>query len=496
MRLARLLAAAGLVLLSSSIGTVRARAADPVLPMHFGLGRLPLTRTLTVTLPPKGDATVIENPSVRLVQDLNNAKRQGQFPASQVTLSATAIGGALVQVTAVATPTDPEDVPAGRYEGGIIVAADGFGTLPVSLVITLTDRAHGWHATRVWAVLVVGAAFGTYAKWLNDTGLVLYPLRRRLQLIDSRLADVIEALPVDYKASRKAAQNAITQGDVATAKAEVARLVRYLDPARALAGATKKLRDESAAHAELARERGLDKYKTVTRILATEGATIGAHERASYDRFKDEVEAANADEPNLALVGDVLEFYQPRTSQPKLRDVLNLLRRGKYLDARKMWEEEIDKTVPDGWGDQAAPTSTAERNETEQCEPKAKKETGEKTSASGRKYGSKIRTFVRATPGAVATWSIDHVRFEASLVLIALTATVGFTQKFLGDPSFDGGEGQYFGLFFFAAAVPLGGIQVVQLLGRVFPSPTMGAPSPPAPTGDDAAEKQAEDESL
>lgn len=495
MRFAHLLAATGLVLLSGSIGTARAQAADPVLPMHFGLGRQPLTRTLTVTLSPQGDATVVENPSVRLVQDLNNAKRQGQFPASQVTLSATAIGGALVQVTAVAKPTDPEDVAAGRYEGGIIVAAEGFRSIPVSLVITLTDRAHGWHAARVWAVLVAGAAFGTYAKWLNDTGLSLYPLRRRLQLIDSRLTGLLNALPVDYKASRKAAQNAITQGDVATAKAEVARLVRYLIPARALAEATKKLLDERTAHAELAKERGTDQFKMVTRVLATERTTIRTHERVPYDRFKDEVAAANADEPNLALAGDVLACYVPRTSQSELGPVLDLLRRGKYEDARAGWEA-IPVATREGWAAEAAKLSTPAQHEAAQSEPEATDEASVETSTSGQKRGGRIMRTVKAAGGGVATWSIDHVRLEASLVLIVLTAFVGFTQKFIGDPSFDGREGQYFGLFFFAAAVPLGGIQVVQLLGRVFPSPATAAPSPPAPTGNDAAEKQAEDESL
>ena len=81
------------------------------LEVDFGLEREPLTRTVTITFD-TDDPAAIGDLSIELLGDLENEDGTEQFPAAQITPSAT-VSGSTARLTVVADPTTPEAVGAG-----------------------------------------------------------------------------------------------------------------------------------------------------------------------------------------------------------------------------------------------------------------------------------------------------------------------------------------------------------------------------------------------
>lgn len=483
MRLARLLAAASLVLLSGSFGT--AHAADSELKIDFGIGRRPLTRTLTVALTPapvpadEEPATTADNASVQLTSDLNGPG--GQFPASQITLSATALGGQFVQVSALADPLEPEAVHHGTYTGKFIVGADGFTERELTLTVVVGDRSARKYELKVAGALAIGAIFGTVAKWLNDTGLALYPLRRRFHEVDESLRGATN-LPVTYAAIRHSADAAMREGDVAGAQQYVATLERQRNGATALAEAIGRLSRTHRRHTALVRKRQLSGIEQVAQILANENDVIRAYQRTPLSGLSKAAQQATLDEDHFALHGEVLTCVHPTDKQAGMRTVLTRLCAKDYEGALAAWSK-IDDDTRQSWATAAEDVPTPAVTVREADDEERETRTRRRTNA----FAQVVKAW-QWVQGKV----LDHVRFYAGVLLVAFTVIVGYNERFLDDPGFTGSQRQYFTLFFFAAAVPLGGLQVVQLLGRVWPSgggtaAPLPPPGPPAPEGDDAS---------
>lgn len=472
MRLVRLLAAAAIVLVAGcGSPSEEPQPQDGTLRMDFRLGRRPLTRTLTVALDRSGAAAddAVENPSVRLMSDLNGSS--GQFPAGQVNLSATALGGPLVQITAVAEPLAPEEVRHGEYEGQIEVSAEGFSADPYKIKITLDDRSRGDHVWKVTASLVVGGVFGTVAKWLNDTGLALYAVRRRFRGVEERLRGSITALPREYRAARTNVLTALREGDVAAAESDLAFLETHAADAVLLASVISGLKQRHRAHVALVRERRLGENDQVREVLASETQRISHLARLPVTQAATAVREARRDEERSAFVGEVLRCLRPGAVPKELRAVLTQLCRGKYGAAVAKWAAIPEETTA-GWA--------ADAEQVTPPEPPAKPTTpSHGQSGTGAKTGWWQR--VRESTDGLWDHLLAHVRFYAGVFLIVFTGIVGYNERFLGDPSFVGRQSQYFGLFFYAAAVPLGALQVAQLLGRVWPSPGGTGRSTPPP---------------
>lgn len=491
MRNARLLAAAGLVFLTGFAPS--ADAAD-TLSINFRLGRRPLTRTLTVTLqpietPPPGEDVSVEDPSVRLTSDLNGPS--GQFPSGQITLSAAALGGSLVQVTAVADPLEPEQVRHGDYQGSLVVSAPGFTAQTFDMEVKVGDRSRGYHVPRVWGALALGGIFGTVAKWLNDTGLALYPVRRRYREIESRLTNMITALPRDFRALRTAAATAIREGDIAAAQANVALLETYVGGALKLAQSTKRLQDRHRDHEVLARKRGIDHLDLVRELLNAEAARVDELRRTALPAISATNRATRQEEQRATFVGEVLRCVSPDSLPSPLRTVLTKLCKDDYAAAVAAWTK-IAESQKHEWAEAA-------EDIVPQAEPvRDTAPAGAGTRTVHRRRTSALRRFMAARQ-AFQDHVIDHVKFYAGLLLVVFTSIVGYNERYLDDPGFVGRQTQYFGLFFYAAAIPLGGLQVVQLLGRVWPSPGSSSAPPPAATAaevpvEEAAEEPAAEE--
>ncbi|HEX8002449.1 MAG TPA: hypothetical protein VF519_07110 [Mycobacteriales bacterium] len=466
------LAAAVLLLALASVPAAAEEYEHP-LRMEFGLGRRPLTRTLTVPMtasPGAKPATIVEDPSVRLVSDLDSGGGRGQFPSSQITLSAAAIGGTLVQLTAVAEPMEPEEVPYGSYQGVLALSAAGFEDVAVTLQIDLDDRGNPARTWKVWAALVVGGMFGTVAKWLNDTGLALHPLRRRFRDVNAQLSGLLTSLPVKYRAARTGADQAMRNGDVAGAEAHVAALEQHLDGATRLAERLRALRRRHRDNLAAARSRGVAGQDQVRQVLAAEDEAVRALAHAPLSGLPEALATADVLAGRAQLVGEVLRAVPAAGTTPRpLRDVLTKLCRGRYDEAAAAWDA-IDDAVREGWA--AAPPAAGA------APPSGDDEDGD-TASRRRARATGLVRFAKRLWAWGQALVMDHVRLLAGVLLVAFTALVGYSQRYLEDPGFNEQASKYFGLFFYAAAVPLGGLQVVQLLGRVWPSPGGTARSTP-----------------
>jgi hypothetical protein len=166
-----------------------------------------------------GAQTATERPQVLtagLADDLTRNDHRAEFPANQVSITASNVGreGLLIAVTA--DPTTPRVVLDGTYTGTIVVERAG-STAPivVQMEADLDTRA-GTTSKRAIAALLLGGLIGGGVRWLDTVLAPMAQLRRRQRRIrpwfQRRRTNLPEGAVETYKDVNRALRDLDTDG--------------------------------------------------------------------------------------------------------------------------------------------------------------------------------------------------------------------------------------------------------------------------------------------
>ena len=458
---------------------------DEAIFVNFGMSRVPTSRTALASDPAEptdgeqgADALLLAT----VESDLREDRTDSQFPAEQIAVSATPLGDDRVQVTARLTPSTPESVRSGFYEG-IVTVRSGSNSVDVPIQAYLAPR-EGWHAVFALTLLLVGASLGLAVKWITEALSSLSAARWRLEALQRSLAGRTESLPFAAASKVDEIENRIARQDIG----EVDSLFAVFDSAtigqlQVFSTTIDSIRAEIEEQHRLRRQLR-ELYEDEDDVDGGGGQPLDVDfldaliraEIAQIDRvrmvewpWKDPdatVEVARALYAEVQSVTLALQDYI-RQQDTRSRAVLELARRGELSQAQELFASPPDKAPAqdEGGETRVAPLSTGRRR------------------SSARSYPSDYfpdRITFRTSGFGSLQWMTNHPRGLAAAASVAVVVAVGFQLQYVGDEAFDGTLGEWLSLAVWAAVIELSGVSVLDVIGRL--TTGRGSPGSSSPT--------------
>lgn len=423
-----------------------AKPAKGTLIVDFGLERVSLTRSILV---PTGRAA-LSAPSIltaRVSSDLIESPGLQQFPADQITLTATPVGSNQVEIVATLDPANPEKVASGLFKGTIAVYT-GSRTLSVPLAVYLGPKS-GYRATLAFLLLLLGAVFGLSVKWVTEALSSLAEAHWRLDGIRQRLGRTDECLPLSAAAKLDDLDNRVMRQDIS----QIDESFKPFDDASLLS--LRKFCD------------GIDRINSIIRQqellyghLTVDNVSAADVIHAERERV-DELKGRDWPWKNTQKILDNLQQLKrdANTVSSALKygrgDVLTLFADDKFKEAREKYNNPPAKNKK----------GAGAGSQTEGAAQGASKTFGLFTSTPGV-----IRRWLRPSglrSSPMTHWMTKHPRGLAATASVLVVAIVGLQLQYLDSTSFGGSLSDWLGLLLWSAVVELSGVSVLDVVGRL-----------------------------
>jgi hypothetical protein len=433
---------------SPSRGSSATQLPRNALVADFGLQRVSLTRSVLVST---GSATVA-TPTIltaRLSSDLTEAGRLGQFPADQITLTATPAGPSQIEIVAILNPINPYKVADGFFTGSISVYT-GSKILSVPIVVHLAPKS-GYRALLAFLLLLLGAIFGLSVKWVTEALSSLASARWRFDDISKAFEKMMDTLPNSVGERLEEIKNRIRRQDLV----ELDGLFHALDAARGSLAEFSNLItkvNEDIDHQSRQREklRGLP-VDPVVRVERQHVKELLSQQWpwADDDKIFDEAKLLSV------YVKDAAGAMEKRNSS-----VLSLYAADRCGEAYKL------STGSDGGKseDIAAIADATSTGPPDASSPDHPDQLPGQDSPAILRGERRLTLFDGRSP---IRWMTERPRTLVAAASILVVAIVGLQVQYLNSTSFDGSLAEWLSLLLWAAVIELSGVSVLDVIGRL-----------------------------
>jgi hypothetical protein len=395
--------------------------------------------------PPANSNTLPDRPqvqSVGIAEDLPRHGGGGQFPANQISLTATNVGreGLLISVTA--DPSTPHRVLDGNYSGLIVVDRAGLRHPLVVQLNALLDKRTGKTSERAIAALLLGALLGGGIKWLDTVFTPMAQLRRRQHRLRAWLVKRRSNLPEGAVSAYDDATGALRNLDAVGVEATLGQLSTAEPELLAFAYARDVIQREIAEQQRLL-------------VHATAGLPDVANAIATEQAYSDDLvhrpwpwEAATnvrtgylqALEHARALTA-ALRLAALNSADAATVAAANTLARRIVVAGSAGLEQPLPTadTVAAVSVQAALPVAVAKAREIAEPETRAE------------------------PPRNFALLALDNIWWIALVITAGVVAFVGYQTQFLNNKDFDGSLPDYVQLFGWALALQIAGTTIIQV---------------------------------
>ena len=412
----------------------------------FGLQRDNLTRSILVST----GTTAVSAPTTltaKLSSDLLAYPRLAQFPADQITLTATPAGPAQIQIVAILNPVNPYRVGDGLFKGTISVYT-GSKILHVPIAAYLEPKS-GFRALLAFLLLLLGAIFGLSVKWVTEALSSLAAARWRFNAIFQVLAGHRGGLPTSVEDQLTEIGNRIKRQDLS----DLDELFKPLESAR---GPLREFSDNIGnINDDISRQEGLA-FRRDFRRLPIDDVVLEERRHVRVLRGREWPWKNVQDVLDEAKqLGEYVKDATKAMNQGRL-DVLRLYQDGNFVEAYK-----LSSTPPLKPQDSR---KDGERLDAEQSQPSA--DWIDYSIVAGEpSYIS--RWLMRRDSRGIIQWMTERPRTLAAIASILVVAIVGLQLQYLNSTSFDGSLAQWLSLLLWAAIIELSGVSVLDVVGRL-----------------------------
>ncbi len=417
--------------------------------VDFGLQRVSQTRSILV---PTGNASA-STPAIltaRLSSDLVEHAKFHQFPANQITLTATPVGPSQVEIVAILNPVNPDKVADGLFTGSISVYT-GSQTLFVPMAVYLAPKS-GYQAMLAFLLLLLGAIFGLSVKWVTEALSSLAAARWRYDSIMQRLGRSLDELPTSAVDRLNDIRNSIARQDVSHLDGTFVSLESALGPLRKFSGDIKNINDDIARQEEYQRRRGNLPIKAV----------VHEERRQVNDLRNQEWPWPDADAMgrSVKLLSDQVRAAT-RAIEAGQANVVRLFAEGDFARA----VEESGKLSALGADHLVADDHPADAA----AQPSAGDGYGEPwiVEPAPRHLLPRGRWLSILGARGIIQWMTERPRSLAAAASILVVSIVGLQLQYLNSTSFDGSLADWLNLLLWAAVIELSGVSVLDVVGRL-----------------------------
>ncbi|MDQ1747767.1 MAG: hypothetical protein QOD07_2030 [Frankiaceae bacterium] len=432
----------------------------------FGLSRQSITRTVQVDLcasstkdypeckTSSASDQVTSRPQVLsalVTSDLQTPGVKGQFPANQLSVTASNTGREGLLVTLQADPTKPYAVVAGTYVGDIRIERASGPPVNVHLIAELDSRS-GKPTELAVLSLVAGALAGGITKWANDSLAPMGSLRSRYRLVRARLAPVTDELPLDVVSALQAARDSINSGakdDATKSLDEVTNATSDLLPfGRTLAGITQEIRVQES---EMARPNE-DDFPYWPAAHAAELQSVGDLRAVSWPwrDAEDGRAQSRMAEANVRRVTEAMRTYLAVPNETNRRALYNVLAYVANNGSAALRQQHIPDDPPDV-------TAVAAVRPVGDVAPR------EAPLVIGMTTSNDVRPDSRRS---LRERLLDWSPSITAVLTGAIVVFAGYYTQFVEQDDFAGGATAYLGLVIWTFTLQVTGITVVQAAGK------------------------------
>ena len=389
-----------------------------------------------------------------------------QFPAVQITVTASNAGEHDIAYVAVATPLSPEEVIPGTYCGAILITRAPVAgasnienpiVLPVS--VELADRTQPPIIARVGVALLAGALLGGIIKWIADNLGAVAAARRRYQRLLATGLNSIDNLPQQVRLAASALKEAISQSNM-VAIAEATRDLEAYDTKLGVLGqwayVSEELKDNVGEQDSL-----LDRWGSRPGQAKVRAARdlIADGERQRYSTSPADLTAESVGLP-LAMAAQSLtrlmrSYLVDPTMQDTALDPAITLVKEAFAGPDSQLSRKPALERREGTGQPGSPMKTAK------TQPHDHRLA---LNQEGTKPG-----------GVVMTWAVKHSTFLILSLAALVAAVFGLSSQYLNDPTFTDSFTDYFTLFLWAFVGVLAGGSLADIITRL----NSATPTPP-----------------
>jgi hypothetical protein len=425
----------------------------------FGLQRDNLTRSILVST----GTTAVSAPTTltaKLSSDLLAYPRLAQFPADQITLSATPAGPAQIQIVAILNPVTPYRVGDGLFKGTISVYTSS-KILHVPIAVYLAPKS-GFRALLAFLLLLLGAIFGFSVKWVTEALSSLAAARWRFDSIFQVLGGERRGLPTSAEDKLTEIRNRIKRQDLSDLDELFEPLESARGPLRQFSENIGNITDE-IDHQEGLAFRSKFRQLPIGDVVREERRQVKTlrGREWSWQNMQD-MQAILEETKQL---GDHVKGATNAITQQRL-DVLQLYQNGDFVRAYELLSS-APPPEPDSKKDGDRPTAK---------QPQSIASLADLSIVEGRT--SYIpRWLMRRDARGIIQWMSERPRTLAAVASILVVAIVGLQLQYLNSTSFDGSLAQWLSLLLWAAIIELSGVSVLDVVGRLSgsgPAPRSG----------------------
>lgn len=427
--------------------------------VDFGMQRVSQTRSILV---PTG-STSPSTPAIltaRLSSDLVEYPKLQQFPANQITLTATPVGPSQVEIVAILNPVNPDKAADGLFTGSISVYT-GSRTLSVPMAVYLSPKS-GYRALLAFLLLLLGAIFGLSVKWVTEALSSLAAARWRYDAIMQRLGGSLAELPTSAVDRLNDIRSQIARQDVSHLDGSFESLEAALGPLRKFSEGIKNINDDIARQEEYQRRRRNLPIEAVMREERRQVNALLSQEWPWQD--------AEATGKTAQLLGDHVKAAT-RAIEEGRANVVRQFAEGDFSKAFDLYN------TPPALGPDPVPDENPADAATS---PAAVSDPGQPwPTESGPPLPFPRRRWLAFLEGrGVIQWMTERPRSLAAAASILVVSIVGLQLQYLNSTSFDGSLADWLSLLLWAAVIELSGVSVLDVIGRL----SGGGPTPrPSP---------------
>ncbi|GAB1515497.1 hypothetical protein [Actinophytocola sp. KF-1] len=428
--------------------------------VNFGLGREPITRSFTLTVPSGApDADAARQVTATLEGDLVRDGTVATFPADQITVSAKVNSdNTTVDVRAVVAPFGAAPVPEGCYRGHLTVFRTGADPRRREVVVDIADREK-WSAAVAFVILLIGALVGLTIKWITESLTPLAEARRRLARSRQLLANqgyTDHDLPTPLRVLRDDVEQHLRHQEITDLKTKFRQLETTIDIARPAIGVIHHIRDRIQAQGKRLDELWRDGLPVraanlLENLVQSEINQLTDLRNKPWNTDTDTINARTEETNRLRnhveAVDNFMRVYPDHVGHADAENIGRLLHSNDLDGATTLLSTfpapDTPKTPRTGW---------RRRTETRPWP-----------------------TDVEPPRGRLErdSWLIRHVRLVAALVSALVVTFVGFSAEYLNNQGFEDNMDDWLNLFLWAAVVQLSGVSVLDVVAKLSAQPRL-----------------------
>lgn len=454
--------------LAAGNGSAAGKLFPGALNVNFGLDRSSLTRSVVVSSgsePSSASAMLTARVEGDLIQD-SGLK---QFPADQITLTATPAGPQRIQVAATLSPMNPEKVGDGTFKGWIDVYT-GSQIISVPLEVYLTAKS-GVRAVLAFLLLLLGAVLGLSVKWITEALLDIAAAQRRFDRL-SRSLDDSESLPDDAAVTLAEISDRIKSQDIGG----LDELFKCLeDHRRSLHAFSTVIKDVNSRIAKQEQHQGKLPAPSLIEIIVDGERTKVRGLQSRKWPWDDSAESVLQEARDLSRQSLVVS--NALRAPEECKEVLNLFQSGKFDDAEKKYLElDPSKLNAEPSGDhretpQERAGTTADTGKTHPKKTGTVKGVwihlkGIWVLLRERLLHPRLAEFPRSA-NSLTDWMAERSRAIAGAASVLVVAIVGLEVQYMDSTSFTGSLSDWLTLLLWAAIIELSGVSVLDVVGRL-----------------------------